>query len=112
MCAPSLSQGKITIINAAKLLNKSRRTIERYLQQYHQVGVHFVLYQITGKGPANKTSDILKYQAQALIKEKCFNVNLQHLTVSRNDLIIPTEMIFAVKSRSTLIRLLSELLYK
>ena len=29
-----VAEGKITTCNAAKLLNKSRRTIERYLQQY------------------------------------------------------------------------------
>ena len=29
-----VAEGKINIINAAKLLNKSRRTIERYLQKY------------------------------------------------------------------------------
>ena len=28
-----VAERKITIINAAKLLNKSRRTIERYLQK-------------------------------------------------------------------------------
>ena len=32
-------EGKISIINATKLLNKSRRTIERYLQKYQQVGI-------------------------------------------------------------------------
>jgi transposase len=29
-----VSQGKITINNAAKLLNRSRRTIESYLNRY------------------------------------------------------------------------------
>ena len=29
-------QGKIRPINAAKLLNKSRRTVDRYIQQYQQ----------------------------------------------------------------------------
>ena len=34
-----VAEKKITIRNAAKLLNKSRRTIERYLQQYYVLGV-------------------------------------------------------------------------
>ena len=34
-----VAECKITIANAAKLLNKSRRTIERYLQQYHKIGI-------------------------------------------------------------------------
>ena len=33
-----VAERKITIVNAAKLLNKSRRTIERYLQKYQKIG--------------------------------------------------------------------------
>jgi predicted DNA-binding transcriptional regulator YafY len=43
-----VAQGKITIVNAAKLLNKSRRTIERYLKKYQQVGIQFVVHQNVG----------------------------------------------------------------
>lgn len=74
-----VAEGKITIVNAAKLLNKSRRTVERYLQRYQKVGIQFVVHRNTGKAPANKTSDSLKRQVQALIKEKYFDVNLLHL---------------------------------
>lgn len=74
-----VAEGKITIVNAAKLLNKSRRTVERYLQRYQKVGIQFVVHRNTGKVPANKTSDSLKRQVQALIKEKYFDVNLLHL---------------------------------
>jgi len=69
----------MSIINAAKLLNKSRRTIERYLQRYQQVGIQFIVHRNTGRVPANKTPDSLKRQVQALIKEKYYDVNLQHL---------------------------------
>lgn len=55
-----IAEGKITIANAAKLLNKSRRTIERYLQRYLKVGIQFVIYRNTGKAPVNKTPDSLK----------------------------------------------------
>ena len=73
-----VAESKITISNATKLLNKSRRTIERYLQQYHQIGIQFVVHRNTGKSPVNKTPDSIKRQVQALIKEKYFDVNLQH----------------------------------
>ena len=62
-------EGKISINNASKLLNKSRRTIERYLQKYQKVGVQFVAHQNAGKSPANKTPDKLKRAVQSLIKE-------------------------------------------
>ena len=74
-----VAECKITIANAAKLLNKSRRTIERYLHQYHKIGIQFVVHRNTGKAPVNKTPDSLKRQVQALIKEKYFDVNLLHL---------------------------------
>ncbi|WOH36152.1 ISNCY family transposase [Thalassotalea fonticola] len=74
-----VAEHKMTIVNAAKLLNKSRRTIERYLQQYLKVGIQFVVHRNTGKAPVNKTPDSLKRQVQALIKEKYFDVNLLHL---------------------------------
>jgi predicted DNA-binding transcriptional regulator YafY len=41
-----VAERKITIANAAKLLNKSRRTIERYLQKYHKVGIQFVVHHV------------------------------------------------------------------
>ena len=47
-----VAEGKIDIVNAAKLLNKSRRTIERYLQRYREIGIQFVVHQNTGKCPA------------------------------------------------------------
>jgi len=74
-----ITQGKMSIINAAKLLNKSRRTVERYLHRYHKVGIQFVIHRNTGRSPVNKTSDNLKKQVQSLIKEKYYDVNLQHL---------------------------------
>lgn len=75
-----VAQGKISIVNASKLLNKSRRTIERYLQSYQRVGIQFILHGNAGRIPANKKSDILKQQVQKLIKDKYYDVNLQHLS--------------------------------
>ncbi|SEM88282.1 hypothetical protein SAMN05216325_103212 [Nitrosomonas marina] len=74
-----VSQGKVSIINTVKLLNKSRRTIERYLQWYQQAGIQFVVHRNTGRAPSNKTPECLKRQVQSLIKEKYYDVNLQHL---------------------------------
>ena len=74
-----VAERKITIANAVKLLNKSRRTVERYLQQYQKIGIQFVVHRNTNKSPVNKTPDSLKRQVQALIKDKYFDVNLAHL---------------------------------
>lgn len=74
-----VAQGKMSILNASKLLNKSRRTIERYLHRYQKVGIQFAIHGNTGRPPANKIPDSLKRQVQSLIKEKYYDLNLQHL---------------------------------
>lgn len=74
-----VAERKITILNAAKLLNKTRRSVERYLQRYQVVGIQFIIHKNTGKSPANKISDSLKNSVQRLIKEKYFDLNLIHL---------------------------------
>jgi len=74
-----IAEGKIDIVNAAKLLNKSRRTVERYLQRYREIGIQFVIHQNTGRSAYNKTCDKTKRKVQALIKKKYFDLNLTHL---------------------------------
>lgn len=74
-----VTENKMTIGNAVKLLNKSRRTIERYLQRYREVGIRFVVHGNTGNAPVNKTPDTLKRVVQSLIREKYYDVNLLHL---------------------------------
>ena len=74
-----VAEGKIDIVNAAKVLNKSRRTIERYLRRYREIGIQFVVHRNAGKTPANKTCDKLKRQVQKMIKDKYFDLNLTHL---------------------------------
>ena len=74
-----VAEGKMDIVNAAKLLNKSRRTIERYLKKYRKIGIQFVVHQNTGKSPPNKTSDSVKRTVQKLIKDTECVVNLTHL---------------------------------
>ena len=70
----------ISNLNATKLLNLSQGTIERYLNQYHTHGVRFIIHGNTGKKPSNKISDTLRLSVQALIKDKHYDVNLQHLS--------------------------------
>ena len=77
-----VAEGKIDIVNASKVLNKSRRTIERYLQRYREVGIQFVVHQNSGKSPVNKTCDSMKRKVQKLIKKKYFDLNLTHLNLS------------------------------
>ncbi|MFC4699804.1 ISNCY family transposase [Glaciecola siphonariae] len=72
-------EGRITIANAAKLLSKSRRSIERYVKRYQQVGIQFVVHGNSGKSPPNKTPVSIKKAVQALIKEKYSDLNLLHL---------------------------------
>ncbi|WP_080717889.1 ISNCY family transposase, partial [Xenorhabdus bovienii] len=74
-----VAQGKMSLLNASKLLNKSRRTIERYLQRYQKVGIQFAIHGNAGRSPANKIPNSLKKQVQSLIKEKYYDLNLQHL---------------------------------
>ena len=70
---------KISILNASKLLNKSPRTIERYLRRYRTDGIRFVVHGNTGRAPANKIPATLKKQVQALIKTKYYDFNMLHL---------------------------------
>ena len=62
-----VAEGKIDIVNAAKLLGKSRRTIERYLKKYQKIGIQFAIHQNTGKSPSNKSCDDKKRTVQNLI---------------------------------------------
>ncbi|CAH9050430.1 ISNCY family transposase ISShha1 [Pseudoalteromonas holothuriae] len=74
-----VAEGRLTIGNATKLLNKSRRTIKRYLHRYRQVGVQFIIHGNSGKAPVNKTPEKLKQSVQQLIREKYYDLNLLHL---------------------------------
>ena len=72
-------EGRITITNAAKLLSKSRRSIERYVKRYQKVGIQFVVHGNSGKAPSNKTPVSIKKAVQKLIQEKYYDLNLLHL---------------------------------
>lgn len=74
-----VAEEKVSIANAAKLLSKSKRTVERYLQRYREMGVKFIVHGNTGNEPVNKTANALKSQVQTLIREKYYDLNLLHL---------------------------------
>jgi len=61
-----VAKRKITIANATKLLNRSKRTVERYLQCYRSQGLQFVAHGNTCSEPANKTRWIVSLKHQEL----------------------------------------------
>ena len=65
-------EGRITIANAAKLLSKSRRSIERYVKRYQQFGIQFVVHGNSGKSPPNKTPVSIKKSRAGLNQRKVF----------------------------------------
>ena len=79
--------GKITINSATQLLQKSRRTVERYLSRYRKEGIRFVVHGNTGRAPINKIPESIKKEVQALIQTKYYDFNLQHLSelLSKNE---------------------------
>jgi len=72
--------GRISINSATTLLNKSRRTVERYLSRYRKEGIRFVVHGNRGRSPVNKIPESLKKEVQSLIQTKYFDFNLQHLS--------------------------------
>ena len=74
-----VNEGNISTDNAVKLLGKSKRTIERYLQLYRREGLQFAIHKNNRRVPVNKTSDTVKRKVQNLIKKKYFDLNLCHL---------------------------------
>lgn len=74
-----VDQGKLSTGNAAKLLAKSRRTVERYLAAYRRDGLLSMMHKNANSAPANKTPDGVKKKIQHLIKTKYYDFNLTHL---------------------------------
>lgn len=63
---------------AAKILNVSERTIERYLSGLERKGVQFFIHKNTHREPVNKTSSAVLTKAKTLVKEKYFDFNMTH----------------------------------
>ena len=49
-----VERGQISRLNAAKLLKKSKRTIERYIKNYQEQGFQFVVHKNSKRAPVNK----------------------------------------------------------
>ena len=65
-----MSTGKFSLDkNGAKILNKTRRTIERYLKSYREEGILFAIHKNKNRSPVNKVPDDLKIEVQKLIKD-------------------------------------------
>lgn len=64
--------------DAAKVLNVSLRTIERYEAGYCREGVKFFIHGNTHRSPVNKTDLVILNKAKKLVKEKYFDFNLTH----------------------------------
>ncbi len=80
-------EGKISINSATTLLNKSRRTVERYLSRYRKEGIRFIIHGNQGRSPVNKIPESLKKEVQNFIQTKYYDFNLQHLSelLSKNE---------------------------
>ena len=70
--------GKISPADASKLLNKSVRTIERYVEKNLREGLAFIIHKNRNRSPVNKIPIFLKKRVQALIQNKYFDYNLTH----------------------------------
>ena len=79
--------GKITINSATQLLQKSRRTVERYLGRYRKEVIRFVIHSNTGRAPSTKSLSHSSKEGQNLIQTKYYDFNLQHLSelLSKNE---------------------------
>ena len=74
-----MDKGEIDKVNASKILQKSRRTIERYLKDYRDKGDTFIFHKNRNRTPVNKISDDMRKNVQSLILSEYFDFNLTHL---------------------------------
>ncbi len=73
-----LFNGKITVLDAIKLLGKSSRTIYRYLSDYERNGVLFIKHGNYKKTPVNKTISSEKIRILDICKKKYLTLNRVH----------------------------------
>ncbi len=64
--------------DAAKILNVSVRTIERYETGFRLNGVEFFIHKNTDRSPVNKTNIEIIEASKKLLKEKYFDFNMTH----------------------------------
>lgn len=64
--------------DAAKILNVSVRTVERYETGFRLKGVEFFIHKNTDRSPVNKTNIEIIEASKKLLKEKYFDFNMTH----------------------------------
>lgn len=73
-----LAMKKLTVYQASELLQLSERTVYRQLKSYQEKGAFFLKHGNCLNRPWNKSEDLIKSEAQRLIKEKYFDFNVLH----------------------------------
>jgi len=70
--------GDLNLGQAAKLIGKGRRQVQRILARVRKLGMGGVLHGNRGRAPVNKTSADLKKVVQDLFKDRYFDFNVTH----------------------------------
>lgn len=73
-----LEHGKISLAEAILILGVSERTLRRYRKKYRENGVLSVQHGNKGRAPKNRISEDTKRRLQKLVREKYYDLNMQH----------------------------------
>jgi transposase len=71
--------GKVTLKEAAQLLDVTESTVSRKARKFEEKGIFSLQHGNKGKRPKNKSSELLKLQVLKLVREKIFDFNADHL---------------------------------
>lgn len=73
-----VSQGQMRREQAELLLGVKERTFRRYLRGYREAGIDFIRHGNRGRAPINKCNEHIRRRVQELMKEKYFDMNMEH----------------------------------
>jgi transposase-like protein len=71
--------GELDRAEACQALKVSKRTLRRYISNYREKGISFLVHGNKKREPVNKTQKVFKKKVQNLIIEKYFDFNVCHL---------------------------------
>ncbi len=71
--------GELDRAEACQALCVSERTLRRYISEYRERGLSFLVHGNKNRPPVNKTHEVFKKKVQDLILEKYFDFNVCHL---------------------------------
>lgn len=74
----NLSRGRMNFQTAMGLLNKSERTVRRWLRFYENHGIAFIHHGNRGKKPINKTDDAFQKQIMKFVECDLYDFNMLH----------------------------------